>query len=83
MRRNAAVRIDHPWEEGSLAYAVLFKDGDRSPSRIVVIGRSDVYPPDAIKRRFGERPVNIDDFVIELKASSQDINYGLHHEGGA
>ena len=29
MRRNAAVRIDHPWEEGGLAYAVLFKDGDR------------------------------------------------------
>ena len=28
-RRNAAVRIDHPWEEGGLAYAVLFKDGDR------------------------------------------------------
>ena len=29
VRRNAAVRIDHPWEEGGLAYAVLFKDGDR------------------------------------------------------
>ena len=83
VRRNAAVRIDHPWEEGGLAYAVLFKDGDHSPSRIVVIGIRDIYPPDAIKRRFGEWPVNIDDFVIELKAFSQDINYGLHHEGGA
>ena len=29
VRRNAAVRIDHPYEEGGLAYAVLFKDGDR------------------------------------------------------
>ena len=29
VRRNAAVRLDRPWEEGGLAYAVLFKDGDR------------------------------------------------------
>ena len=47
---------------------MLFKDGDYSPSRIVVIGMSDIYPPDAIKRRFGEWPINSDDFVIKLKA---------------
>ncbi|NKB66903.1 MAG: hypothetical protein GKR89_07580 [Candidatus Latescibacteria bacterium] len=29
VRRNAIVRRDRPWEEGGLAYAVLFKDGDR------------------------------------------------------
>ena len=43
---------------------------------------SDVYPPDAIKRRFGEWSVNIDDFISKLKAFSQGIDYGLHHEGG-